>query len=159
MNEKKPVYNGYEEHYATGAELSTFFAGEYLTTGRHHSTALGLSIPDYLWFLKIEEQKTYRLFLNRFFCRLMDGDTDRLISFFGHTVLDDVRCSSRPEDIQIHKYCPNCGAPMQFREGKYGEFLGCSKYPACRYTTKIPVLGNAISNLSQTKEYWKSHTK
>lgn len=159
MNEKKPVYNGYEEHYATGEELSRLFAGEYLTTGRHHSIALGLSISDYLWFLKIDEQKTYRLFLNRFFCRLMDGDTDRLIAFFGHTVLENVRLSIRPEDIQIHKYCPNCGARMRFREGKYGEFLGCSKYPTCRYTIKIPVLGNDAGNLHQAKEYYKSHTE
>ena len=93
MREKKPVYNGYEERYATGKELSKIFEGQYLTTGRHHSVVLGLSIPDYLWFLGVDDQKIYRIFINQFFCRLMKGDTDGLISFFGHTVLSDVRLS------------------------------------------------------------------
>ena len=76
MKEKKPVYNGYEERYATGEELSKLFEGQYLTTGRHHSVVLGLSIPDYLWFLGVDDQKIYRIFINQFFCRLMKGDTD-----------------------------------------------------------------------------------
>lgn len=66
MGEKKPVYNGYEERYATGEDLSRLFEGRYLTTGRHHSVVLGLSIPDYIWFLGIDEQKTYRIFINQF---------------------------------------------------------------------------------------------
>lgn len=85
--EKKPVYNGYEERYATGEELSKLFEGQYMTTGRHHSVVLGLSIPDYLWFLGVDDQRIYRIFINQFFCRLMKDDTDGLISFFGHTVL------------------------------------------------------------------------
>ena len=55
MREKKPVYNGYEERYATGKELSKLFEGQYMTTGRHHSVVLGLSIPDYLWFLGVDD--------------------------------------------------------------------------------------------------------
>ena len=102
MQEKKTVYNGYEERYATGEELSKLFKGQYLTTGRHYSVVLGLSIPDYLWFLGVDEQKTYRIFINQSFCRLMKGDTDGLISFFGHTVLSDVRLSIKPKDIQVH---------------------------------------------------------
>lgn len=159
MQEKKPVYNGYEERYATGKELSKLFEGQYLTTRRHHSVVLGLSIPDYLWFLGVDEQKTYRIFINQFFCRLMKGDTDGLISFFGHTVLSDVRLSIKPKDIQLHKFCPICGSPMQFKQGKYGEFLGCSNYPACKHTAKIPIMGNVESNMEQIVEYWKSHTK
>ncbi|MBD5148392.1 MAG: hypothetical protein HDT19_06405, partial [Oscillibacter sp.] len=27
---------------------------------------------------------------------------------------------------------------------KYGAFLGCSGYPKCKYTQKIPVLGDTI---------------
>ena len=29
--------------------------------------------------------------------------------------------------------CPNCGALMVFRKGKYGEFEACSNYPKCKY--------------------------
>lgn len=28
--------------------------------------------------------------------------------------------------------CPSCGAEMKLRNGKYGEFYGCSRYPICK---------------------------
>lgn len=31
------------------------------------------------------------------------------------------------------EYCPQCGAPLQMKQGKKGLFLGCSAYPACDY--------------------------
>ncbi|MBN1890164.1 MAG: type I DNA topoisomerase [Thermoflexales bacterium] len=33
--------------------------------------------------------------------------------------------------------CPLCGAPMVARSSKYGPFLGCSTFPACKGTRKI----------------------
>lgn len=33
--------------------------------------------------------------------------------------------------------CPNCGKPMLIREGRFGEFLGCSGYPECKTTMPI----------------------
>lgn len=33
--------------------------------------------------------------------------------------------------------CPRCGSPLIKRKGKYGEFLGCSSFPKCRYTKKL----------------------
>ena len=32
------------------------------------------------------------------------------------------------------KKCPKCGGMMKLRNGKFGEFYGCSGYPDCRYT-------------------------
>lgn len=32
------------------------------------------------------------------------------------------------------KLCPGCGLPMKKRNGRYGEFWGCTGYPECRYT-------------------------
>ena len=32
------------------------------------------------------------------------------------------------------KVCPRCGQFLKKRSGKFGEFWGCSGYPACRYT-------------------------
>lgn len=32
--------------------------------------------------------------------------------------------------------CPRCGNKLVKRSGKYGDFMGCSNYPKCRYTTK-----------------------
>ncbi|MBI3856654.1 MAG: topoisomerase DNA-binding C4 zinc finger domain-containing protein [Planctomycetes bacterium] len=34
--------------------------------------------------------------------------------------------------------CPQCSSPMVKRTGKYGEFWGCTKYPECRGTRRIP---------------------
>ncbi|MFQ6130979.1 MAG: type I DNA topoisomerase [Armatimonadota bacterium] len=33
--------------------------------------------------------------------------------------------------------CEECGKPMVMREGRWGEFLGCSGYPKCRNTKQI----------------------
>ncbi|MBW2039115.1 MAG: type I DNA topoisomerase [Deltaproteobacteria bacterium] len=33
--------------------------------------------------------------------------------------------------------CPLCGSPMLIKEGKYGRFLACSKYPDCKGTKPL----------------------
>lgn len=40
--------------------------------------------------------------------------------------------------------CPNCGSPMTIRHGKYGAFLGCSKYPDCKGIVNIPKKGEKV---------------
>lgn len=30
--------------------------------------------------------------------------------------------------------CPQCGSELVLRNGRYGQFLGCSNYPKCKYT-------------------------
>lgn len=35
------------------------------------------------------------------------------------------------------KKCPHCGSVLRLRNGKLGEFYGCSSYPDCRYTRNI----------------------
>lgn len=32
------------------------------------------------------------------------------------------------------KTCPRCGADLKKRSGRFGDFWGCTSYPACRYT-------------------------
>jgi hypothetical protein len=32
--------------------------------------------------------------------------------------------------------CPQCGAPMKERTGRYGSFFGCTRYPDCKGTRK-----------------------
>ncbi len=34
--------------------------------------------------------------------------------------------------------CPKCDSPMKMRFGKFGPFLGCTKYPECRGIVNIP---------------------
>ena len=33
--------------------------------------------------------------------------------------------------------CPRCGGNLVLRNGKYGEFWGCSNYPKCKFTKRI----------------------
>lgn len=42
--------------------------------------------------------------------------------------------------------CPTCGSPMILRHGKYGAFLGCSKYPECKGIVNIPKKGETVYN-------------
>lgn len=51
------------------------------------------------------------------------------------------RVQQYDEKIEEEKYeliargrCPQCGGPLKIRQGKYGEFFGCSNYPHCRFT-------------------------
>ena len=38
------------------------------------------------------------------------------------------------EEVKNVKMCPQCGCPLKLRNGKYGEFWGCTGYPDCKYT-------------------------
>jgi DNA topoisomerase I len=33
--------------------------------------------------------------------------------------------------------CPECGAPLVIRHGKFGKFLSCSKFPECKFTKTL----------------------
>ena len=99
-----------------------------------------MEIPDYLDLLNLDDSKVYRVFVNANFCRVMDEKTDHRISFFGHASLDKSKHAIDPDKLHIQKICPLCGASMKLREGRFGEFLGCSHYPNCIYTAKIPVI-------------------
>ena len=46
----------------------------------------------------------------------------------------------RKEDMEQKikaNICPRCGSALVRRTGKYGAFLGCSNYPACKFTKPI----------------------
>ena len=40
------------------------------------------------------------------------------------------------ENKEKNMICPKCGNMLVERSGKYGNFIGCSNYPKCRYTVK-----------------------
>lgn len=40
------------------------------------------------------------------------------------------------ENNEKNMICPKCGSTLVERNGKYGNFIGCSNYPKCRYTMK-----------------------
>ena len=40
------------------------------------------------------------------------------------------------EPVYTGEKCPKCGAPLIYKEGKNGQFIGCSNYPTCKYVQK-----------------------
>lgn len=39
-----------------------------------------------------------------------------------------------PKIAFVVKECPKCGSVLVKRTGKFGEFMGCPKYPKCSYS-------------------------
>ena len=35
--------------------------------------------------------------------------------------------------IEVGRNCPVCGKPLVIKKGPYGDFIGCSNYPSCKY--------------------------
>lgn len=52
---------------------------------------------------------------------------------------DEKRLQQREEARKVASglICPVCGSPLVRRNGKYGAFLGCSRYPNCTFTRNI----------------------
>ncbi|MBC7173886.1 MAG: topoisomerase DNA-binding C4 zinc finger domain-containing protein, partial [Polyangiaceae bacterium] len=42
-----------------------------------------------------------------------------------------------PEPVVLEEKCPECGSDLTRRWGRNGVFIGCSKYPECKYTRNI----------------------
>jgi len=54
--------------------------------------------------------------------------------------IDDPEAKKETEEIangNVEKKCPKCGEKLVLRKSIYGQFLGCSKFPKCRYTEKL----------------------
>jgi len=74
-----------------------------------------------------------------------EGELDwvKLLSdFYGPFEKDLAAAQENMERVKIEpkvsdQVCPNCGKPMLIREGRFGEFLGCSGYPECK--TALPL--------------------
>lgn len=77
--------------------------------------------------------------------------------FYGCSKYPDCSYSAPAEEITFNKddyaegfdweqHCPLCRAEMKVRHGRFGAFLGCSKYPDCRGIVNIPRKGEEIIN-------------
>jgi len=55
-----------------------------------------------------------------------------------------VQMEERPSEETVDQVCEKCGEPMVIRQGKFGSFLACSGYPACKNTHSMN--GNAGGN-------------
>jgi DNA topoisomerase-1 len=39
--------------------------------------------------------------------------------------------------VATEEKCPNCGAHLMIRRGRFGRFMACSKYPECKFTKPL----------------------
>ena len=43
------------------------------------------------------------------------------------------------EEKKTGEICPDCGAELIVKEGRFGQFIACSKFPECKYTRNIEI--------------------
>src|SRR5512138_487222 len=53
------------------------------------------------------------------------------------------KAEARPDE-PTGETCPECGSPLVRRHGRYGAYVSCSNYPACRYKPPKPVLDTGV---------------
>lgn len=85
MDDKRPVYNGYEEKYLTGQQIFDLFSSSYECFGKHHQQISSHKINFDENYKKINPTTTYRVFANSIFCMILDSETDVKLYFFGYT--------------------------------------------------------------------------
>lgn len=64
---------------------------------------------------------------------------DELKVFYDHfmPMLEDAQKNmEKIAPVEIGEPCPECGAQLVIRRGRYGEFVACSAYPTCKYIKK-----------------------
>lgn len=75
--------------------------------------------------------------------------------FYGCSKYPECTYSAPAEEIAFNKEdyaadfnweqpCPNCGSEMKVRHGRFGAFLGCTKYPDCKGIVNIPKKGETV---------------
>lgn len=69
---------------------------------------------------------------NKFLESNVDIITDYYEDYKNKLVINKKEKKETKDDI-----CPLCGSKLVLRTGKYGKFLGCEKYPECKYTRNV----------------------
>jgi DNA topoisomerase-1 len=60
-----------------------------------------------------------------------------------NVVMAGGKAEARPDE-PTGENCPECGHPLVRRHGRYGAYVACSNYPACRYKPPKPVLDTGV---------------
>ncbi|HET8541940.1 MAG TPA: type I DNA topoisomerase [Anaeromyxobacter sp.] len=45
----------------------------------------------------------------------------------------------KEEDVPVDEKCPECGAAMVMKRGRFGRFLACTRYPECKGTRPVSI--------------------
>jgi DNA topoisomerase-1 len=116
--------------------------------GRLHPTEVGVVVNDLL----VEHFPDY---IDVGFTAQMEDDLDLIASgerewipvlhaFYDPFAATLERAREEMPEVQmgnepIGEDCPKCGSPLVTKYGRFGKFIGCSNFPACRYTRQILV--------------------
>ena len=66
-----------------------------------------------------------------------------VVSQFWQTLANDIDVAMgddkrfKPQPVETEILCTECGSKMLIRQGKFGKFLGCSNFPACKSTRPL----------------------
>ena len=60
-----------------------------------------------------------------------------------NVVLEQGKAEARPDE-PTGESCPRCGSPLVRRHGRYGAYVSCSNYPACKYKPPKPVRDTGV---------------
>jgi DNA topoisomerase I len=125
--------------------LSTLSDRDYVDRleKRFHPTALGSTVNRLLQdgFADILNEG-YTAGLETELDRIEDGELDwraALAAFDGKFAKDLAAAAAdmpnvKREGVPTDEKCPDCDSPLVMRFGRFGTFLGCTRYPECRYT-------------------------
>lgn len=74
--------------------------------------------------------------------------------------LDDEMSKKQETQVEksIEEKCPNCGSDLVLKEGRFGIFAACSKYPECKFTKTI-VVPSGVKCPNCGKDLVKKRTK
>ena len=73
---------------------------------------------------------------------ISEGDESslKIVSEFYNSFIKEIEHAYKimyvDEAVPTGELCPRCGAPLVYKEGKNGQFIGCSNYPSCNYVQK-----------------------
>jgi DNA topoisomerase-1 len=128
--------------------LSTLTDRDYVdrTEGRFRPTPLGRVVNDML-------QSGFNDILNEGYTAALEEQLDEIedgkldwraaVADFDHKFSHNLELADRNmpnvkrDGMATGEICPECGSPLLMRFGRYGTFLGCSTYPACKYTRDL----------------------
>ncbi|WP_097460652.1 DNA topoisomerase III [Mangrovitalea sediminis] len=138
------------------AIIETLFRREYLIKeGRYiHATEKGQSLihrlpdtvvrPDMtaVWESTLETIRFGSGDPREFIARLQQ----QIINLLGSLGVDFNTAAPAQKASARSPHCPQCRAPMRQREGRYGPFWACTRFPECRVTRPIDQAGEATTD-------------
>lgn len=72
-----------------------------------------------------------------------------------------IKIAEAPEPKLLEEACPLCGKPLRQMMGRFGPFIACSGYPACKYIHQVKASfpcpqsgGNVIRRTWKGKVFW-----